>query len=47
MREREQRPALHVRSGVGAQGFDVLTPGHHKSDELDDTVHSPVTIARW
>ena len=42
-----QRPALQRRPGHGARRpMDVLTPaGVAQSDELDYTIHNPVTIA--
>ena len=39
-------PHCGVQPGHGAQGVDVFTPaGTAQSDELDYTLHNPVTIA--
>ena len=46
VRDGERRPALHVRPGHGAEGDGRdHAGGRAQSDELDYTLHAPVTIA--
>ena len=45
LRHRERRSALHRRPGTVPKAMDVLTPaGVDQADELDYTLHAPVTI---